>query len=107
MSAYAAERIRSHHELQAIGRKNGNLGTATPLPADRECTSRSGFTLSSRESEVLQWLAHGKSGIEIAIILGISTCTVRIHIQSVKRKLNAATIPHAVYLAATTGLLRL
>jgi DNA-binding CsgD family transcriptional regulator len=63
--------------------------------------------LSSRESEVLHWLAYGKSGPEIAIILGISTCTVRIHIQSVKRKLDAANIPHAVYLALTRGILRL
>jgi DNA-binding CsgD family transcriptional regulator len=61
--------------------------------------------LSSRESEVLHWLAHGKSGPEIAIILGISTCTVRIHIQSVKRKLDAVNIPHAVYLAVTRGIL--
>src|SRR5262252_6625848 len=63
--------------------------------------------LSSRESEVLHWLAYGKSGPEIAIILGISTCTVRIHIQSVKRKLDAVNIPHAVYLAFARGILRL
>ena len=67
---------------------------------------RSGNSLSSREREVLHWLALGKSGPEIAIILGISTCTVRIHIQGVKRKLNAVNIPHAVYIAFVVGILR-
>jgi DNA-binding transcriptional LysR family regulator len=43
----------------------------------------------------------------IGIILEISTCTVRIHIQCVKRKLNAVNIPHAVYLAFVLGILRL
>lgn len=62
--------------------------------------------LSPRESEVLHWLAHGKSGPEIAIILGISTCTARIHIHNVKRKLDAVNIPHAVYLAFARGILR-
>jgi len=55
---------------------------------------------------VLHWLSLGKSGPEIAIILGISTCTVRIHIQSVKRKLTAVNIPHAVYIAFAVGILR-
>lgn len=62
--------------------------------------------LSPREHEVLHWLAHGKSGPEISIILGISLCTVRIHIQSAKRKLNAVNIPHSIYLAFALGILR-
>jgi DNA-binding CsgD family transcriptional regulator len=61
--------------------------------------------LSPREVEVLTWLAQGKSGPEIAIILGISTCTVRLHIQSTKRKLNAANIPHAVSQGFALGIL--
>ena len=78
-------------------------GRWRPYYASTPSTGR----LSSRESEVLHWLAFGKSGPEIAIILGISTCTVRIHIQSVKRKLDAVNIPHAVYLALTRGILRI
>ncbi len=61
--------------------------------------------LTPREVEVLSWLAEGKSGPEIAIILGISTCTVRIHIQSTKRKLNASNIPHAVSQGFLIGIL--
>jgi DNA-binding CsgD family transcriptional regulator len=62
--------------------------------------------LSPRENEVLHWLAHGKSGFEIGIILGISPCTVRIHIQSAKRKMNAVNIPHFIYLACALGILK-
>ena len=62
--------------------------------------------LSPREREVLHWLARGKSGPEIAVILNISTSTVRIYIQGVKRKLNAMNIPHAVYLAFELGIMR-
>ena len=79
-------------------RKNPNAAVAN-------CEDISG-SLSPRENEVLHWLAHGKSGPEIAIILGISPCTVRIHIQSAKRKLNAVNIPHFIYLACALGILR-
>src|SRR5262249_41730197 len=82
-----------------------HAGASTPWRARRE-TASSANCLSSREREVLHWLSLGKSGPEIAIILGISTCTVRIHIQSVKRKLSAVNIPHAVYIAFAVGILR-
>jgi len=60
--------------------------------------------LSAREREVLHWLAIGKSGVEVGLILGISTCTVRLHIQSIKRKLCASNIPHAVARGYDTGV---
>jgi DNA-binding CsgD family transcriptional regulator len=82
-----------------------HAGAAAPWRARHESASRASC-LSSREREVLHWLSLGKSGPEIAIILGISTCTVRIHIQSVKRKLSAVNIPHAVYIAFAVGILR-
>jgi len=98
-------------ELDSRAYVFANRGTQNPSASARwrphYQMTPSTSPLSSRESEVLHWLAYGKSGPEIAIILGISTCTVRIHIQSVKRKLDAVNIPHAVYLALTRGILRL
>jgi DNA-binding CsgD family transcriptional regulator len=80
--------------------KNPGLGVSN-------CEDASGRNrLSPRENEVLHWLALGKSGLEIGIILGISLCTVRIHIQSAKRKLNAVNIPHFIYLACALGILK-
>lgn len=42
--------------------------------------------LSPREREVLDWLGHGKANAEIAIILGISTHTVKRHVERVLAK---------------------
>jgi DNA-binding CsgD family transcriptional regulator len=52
--------------------------------------------LSRREQEVLTWICIGKSNAEIAIILGISAWTVKIHVSNVLAKLNAANRSHAV-----------
>src|SRR5690348_12736162 len=61
--------------------------------------------LSCREREVLEWLSLGKSGPEIAMILEISLCTVRIHIRSIIRKMDASNIPHAVARGFKSGIL--
>jgi len=61
--------------------------------------------LAAREKEILSWLAKGKSGYETGIILNISVCTVRIHIQNIKRKLDASNIPHAIAKAFDEGIL--
>jgi DNA-binding CsgD family transcriptional regulator len=72
---------------------------------ERADGKRKPSALTPREAEILMWLARGKSGPEIAIILGISTCTVRIHIQSTKRKLDASNVPHAVSQGFLIGIL--
>ena len=65
----------------------------------------SGRNLSKREHDVLYWLAQGKSGQETSMILGISLCTVRVHIRNMLKKLNASNIPHAVTRAFQKGIL--
>jgi DNA-binding CsgD family transcriptional regulator len=44
--------------------------------------------LTAREREILKWIHLGKSNIEIAIILKISSLTVKNHVQKILRKLN-------------------
>ena len=61
--------------------------------------------LSRREREVLSWLRHGKSNWEISRILGISERTVKFHVTSIMRKLNAVTRTQAVALAMELGIL--
>ena len=55
-------------------------------------------SLSQREIEVLKLLADGESTREIAATMGISTSTVRIHIQHVLQKLNVHKRREAVML---------
>ncbi len=52
--------------------------------------------LSPRECEVLCWLAEGKRDGEIAVILGISTRTVQIHVRAILTKLHVETRTAAV-----------
>lgn len=47
--------------------------------------------LSPRESQVLSWVAQGKTNPEIGVILGMSSRTVQTHLDHVYRKLDVQT----------------
>lgn len=61
--------------------------------------------LTSREQEVLQWAAAGKTYGETAIILAIEPGTVKFHLSNARRKLGAANKIEAVLKAAVMGVL--
>lgn len=61
-------------------------------------------SLSSREVEVLQWVADGKSQQDIGDILSISHRTVEVHLRSGREKLGALTSAQAVGRAIGLGL---
>ena len=63
--------------------------------------------LSTREMEVLRYLAEGKSTEETAIILGISHETAKSHAKSIRFKLGCSTTTLAVATAFRKGLLRM
>ena len=63
------------------------------------------ISLTGRQMEVLHLLAQGNTGSNIAMQLGISVCTVRIHIRNAMQKLDATNIPHAVARAYVAGIL--
>lgn len=46
-------------------------------------------TLTCREKEVFDWIASGKTNVEIGLILGISPFTVKNHVAKILEKLNA------------------
>jgi transcriptional regulator EpsA len=52
--------------------------------------------LTARETEILQWIYHGKSNIEIGMILGISALTVKNHVQKILRKLDVLNRTQAI-----------
>jgi LuxR family quorum sensing-dependent transcriptional regulator len=62
--------------------------------------------LTERERACLQWAAQGKTGWEIATILGITERTVKKHLGTAMRKLSAATRTEAVAQAIAKGLLK-
>jgi LuxR family quorum sensing-dependent transcriptional regulator len=61
--------------------------------------------LTSREAEVLSWVAQGKSAWEIGEILRITKRTVDEHVQTAMRKIGAANRTHAVALAIRDRLI--
>ena len=61
--------------------------------------------LSHREMEILKYVAEGNPNKGIAITLNISEQTIKNHITSIMRKLNANDRTHAVVLAIRKGWL--
>ena len=66
--------------------------------------ARSQTPLSNRESEILQWVAHGSSTKEVARELGISPHTVKTHLERIFEKLGANDRAQAVAIAFRLGL---
>jgi transcriptional regulator EpsA len=67
-------------------------------PLDRAGANKPTKTglLTPREQQILQWIYHGKSNIEIGMILEISPLTVKNHVQKTLRKLNVMNRTQAV-----------
>jgi two-component system, NarL family, response regulator len=81
----------------------------TFLPAEiglKLAESMSHPELSNRETEVLQYLAGGRSNKEIGRMLYISEGTAKHHVKSILRKLDAIGRTEASAIAARRGLIR-
>ena len=83
-----------------------------PKVAKRVLNEFRGFTrtmegltapLTSRETQILTYIAEGNSNKEIARILDISEQTIKNHMSAILRKLNANDRAHAVALALRNG----
>lgn len=61
--------------------------------------------LSSREKEIILWISRGYRYSEIADKLFIQEDTVKKHMQSIFRKLNASNGPHAATVAIINGII--
>lgn len=71
-----------------------------------EALKRFSPTLTKRETEVLTWVANGKTTWETSEILSIGETTVLTHIENAKRKLNAPSRTQAVVKAIYLGLIQ-
>jgi transcriptional regulator EpsA len=69
---------------------------AGSLAGDADARTDDTSLLTSREVEILKWLYHGKSNVEIGLILVISPMTVKNHVQKILRKLNVLNRTQAV-----------
>lgn len=93
-----------HGRLLARHMGQGNLGEAmlllTLTPPDSDAAQRlRDIALTPRETEVLSWLAKGKTNRDIADILGMSPRTVNKHLEHVFEKLGVETRSAAAAIA--------
>ncbi|MDI1428661.1 response regulator [Polyangium sorediatum] len=82
----------------------------TCLPASlvqKLAASLSREALTSREVEVLEYLARGESNKEISTLLGIGETTVKSHLRSIFRKLDVLSRTEAIATASRLGLIKL
>lgn len=75
--------------------------------ASRKPSDRSDQSLSPREIEVIQLVAHGNSYPEVARRLDISAKTVKNHLHSIFGKLDVVDRTQAVLSAARLGIVKL
>ena len=62
--------------------------------------------LTTRETQVLDLLADGRSNKEIGRVLGLTEGTIKLHVNHILRKLKAESRTEAVSTAIKKGLVR-
>jgi DNA-binding NarL/FixJ family response regulator len=93
----SARRLGATAGATAIGEAMWLLGVrAVDLPASRLATA----SLTPRETEVLSWIAKGKTNRDVGEILGMSPRTVNKHLEHVFEKLGVETRAAAAALAS-------
>jgi DNA-binding CsgD family transcriptional regulator len=82
---------------------NGNGNGHTSSKGKRKGNGNRNGVLSPREHQVVELLASGHTGEEVAERLGISPATVRVHVRNATGKLGASTRTQAVAIAVARG----
>jgi DNA-binding NarL/FixJ family response regulator len=81
------------------------VSSPTSFSSKQICSSGIDSGLSAREIDVLQSISHGLSNTAIATDLYISVSTVKTHVSSILRKLDADNRVQALAIARERGLL--
>jgi two-component system, NarL family, response regulator len=94
--------------LVAAIRKVHGGGRYVPVPLSKSLAERTPETcLSTRECEVLEMLAKGRSNKEIATALGIRESTVKCHVSVILTRLDANDRTQAVIVGLERGFVHL
>lgn len=122
LGASIAAALRSSEEFEIVGVASSSAEvppgaelvliaraapSVTPRVSNRMANDIGSTTLSRREQEILALLADGLVNKQIAARLGISTNTVKTHLELLFEKLGVATRAEAVATGVRRGLLLL
>lgn len=107
--------VRDQPLDRSVHEKNHLIASARLISA---CVHQTGFhlleaedqnriknSLTRREQEVLQWIAHGKTTWEISVIMTVSEATVAFHVKNLMRKLDVHNRQQALAVALRIGLI--
>ena len=97
---------RKRYQLTCVPVDGHAISTLTSLDDDGDEETPSSERLTHREVEVLQLLARGLTTRQAAGSLGISSATVRTHVENMRRKLAVATQAAVVAEGFRRGYLR-
>ena len=75
-------RLRRQREIETAAQQ-----AAGATPRFESAAPLEALNLTPREAEVLLWIAQGKANADIAVILGMSDKTVKIHVSHILQKL--------------------
>lgn len=100
-------RIGKDHILLVSAFIAANIRDARPEPGSKQLIQLQNQVLSQRERDILCWLASGLRNDQIAYRANIAEITVRKHLLSIRRKLNAQTREQAIAIAVRDGWISL
>ncbi|MGE5327675.1 MAG: helix-turn-helix transcriptional regulator [Deltaproteobacteria bacterium] len=86
---FVLESERGRLTIRLIG--DGSRLLLREQPKSVSACALQGLGLTPRECEVLAWITEGKSNAEIAVILGMSTLTVKRHVEEILQRLGVET----------------
>jgi DNA-binding CsgD family transcriptional regulator len=89
--------------VSLLSQSSANLILMEEQPAAANNGVWDSFGLTSREAEVLRWIAMGKTNNEIATILGMQTGTAKKHVEHIFEKLGVETRTSAASLVLATS----
>jgi DNA-binding CsgD family transcriptional regulator len=82
--------VSTYSPVQICATTSKSLACGTPTMGVKE------LPLTTREREIMHWVAIGKTNYEIGMILSISTNTAKNHLRHIFKKLNVANRAQAV-----------
>ena len=100
---FVTERDGRRLTIQALGDRGADLLLLSERKLGISSADIASLGLSPRETEVLAWLAHGKSNADIAGILGLSPNTIKHCLERVYAKLDVGTRAAATAIAVAAA----
>jgi len=106
-SGYLLKSALRKEMMEAIRAVHAGRRSIPPEIAQQIAEHLSADSLSARELEVLQCVAHGCANKEVAARLNLSEETVKAHMKHILEKLNASDRTGAVTIALSRGIIEL